>query len=171
MASFAGQNWLIVPAPRAVNEPAPSSISKQLWLVVLSGVYVADVKGDSSNWRNEKVVIEPDIGAPLRRVISQYGIPRPPGIPTVALLQVEQWSPFAAVGAFSESGASTPGVTVNVWRPELTDEVLSHDGQALRSVFKGMEVDVAVRDKKAMFHRISYHITLLGRVVFARTFA
>jgi hypothetical protein len=167
---FAGQNWLIVPAPRAVNEPAPSSISNQLWLVVFSGVFIADVKGESSNWEYEKVVIQPDVGGPMNLVIGRYGIPRPTGIPTQAYLQVDQWAPFAGVGAFSESDTSSTGIAVNVWRPEL-GEMVSHDGQLLRQVFKGIEVDVAVRDRKAVFHRISYHVTLLGRIFFARTFA
>lgn len=38
--TFAGQNWLITPAALAVNEPKPTSISDQIWVLMLSGVAI-----------------------------------------------------------------------------------------------------------------------------------
>lgn len=168
MAEFAGQNWLITPAALAVNQAPPSSISDQLWLVVFSGVYIIDEQGDSANWRNATIAIQPDQAAPLRRAIDQYGIPRPQGITTMPVLNLDQWSPFAAVGAFSENAASKTGVTVNVWRPRLS-ETVTHNNQPVSRVFSGIDVDIAVRDQRAVFHRLSYHITVLGKIVFLRT--
>ncbi|MBN7300189.1 hypothetical protein IUU89_30180, partial [Mycobacteroides abscessus subsp. abscessus] len=39
-------------------------------------------------------------------------------------------------------------------------------GQTFRSLFDGLLVDLAVRDNDAVIHRISYHITVQGRVRF-----
>ena len=35
-------------------------------------------------------------------------------------------------------------------------------------LFNGIAVDVAVRDNDAWLFRVSYHITLLGKIVFAQ---
>ena len=53
-----GQNWLIMPAARAVNEAAPANISRQRWLLVLSGVAIVNVKGKTSgDWLQDQVHI------------------------------------------------------------------------------------------------------------------
>jgi murein DD-endopeptidase MepM/ murein hydrolase activator NlpD len=53
---FAGQNWLITPAARAVNQPVPPGVQGEKWLLVLSGVATLDVQGNSeSQWRHETV--------------------------------------------------------------------------------------------------------------------
>ena len=39
-------------------------------------------------------------------------------------------------------------------------------GAALNMLFTGIAVDVAVRDNDAWLYRVSYHITLLGKIVF-----
>ncbi|HEY6365233.1 MAG TPA: hypothetical protein VI585_10645 [Candidatus Binatia bacterium] len=58
--TFAGQNWLITPAALAVNEAPPQSISNQRWLLVLSGVAIADLQGNSeAQWLHETLVISP----------------------------------------------------------------------------------------------------------------
>ena len=45
LTNFAGQNWLITPASLAVGERPPASIRDQKWLLVLTGVVLADFKG------------------------------------------------------------------------------------------------------------------------------
>jgi hypothetical protein len=80
VTSFAGQNWVITPAALAVNEAPPATIKDQKFLVVLSGVAMLDLKGNStSQWRQETVLILPDIQAPMLYAINRYGIPTPPG--------------------------------------------------------------------------------------------
>src|SRR5215470_17103958 len=57
LTDFAGQNWLITPAARAVGEPRPASIHDQKWLLVLSGVVLANLKGYySGEWHHETVL-------------------------------------------------------------------------------------------------------------------
>jgi len=45
LTNFAGQNWLITPAALAVGEQPPASIHNQQWLLVLTGVVTANLKG------------------------------------------------------------------------------------------------------------------------------
>ncbi len=165
--SFAGQNWVITP----VGEPKPASISDPKWLVVLTGVGVLDLQANKvDEWRREVLVIFPDIVSPLQYAVTKYSIPRPTP-PNVGLaLDLEQWAPFAAVSA-SEPNA---GFAVDGWRPNpflaTTD---AFDRPALK-VFTGIDVDVAVTGGvfhlgegfPATLHKVSYHITLMGRIVF-----
>ena len=43
LTDFAGQNWLITPAALAVGENPPASIHDQKFLLVLSGVVIANL--------------------------------------------------------------------------------------------------------------------------------
>ena len=52
VTSFAGQNWLITPAARAVNEAPPNSISDQAWLLVLSGVAIVNLEAKTADDRS-----------------------------------------------------------------------------------------------------------------------
>ncbi|HEX6622682.1 MAG TPA: hypothetical protein VF064_03135 [Pyrinomonadaceae bacterium] len=167
---FAGQNWLITPAALAVNEPRPQNIQGQKWLMVLSGVVFAEVKGNStSQWFRETLHLSPDILSPMNFAVSRHSIPTPPGGGTKAF-QVEQWSPFAAPSSmFNQNQSIDSGFAVDVWRPAPfgtgTNELTS---QPLNNLFNGIQVDVAVRDTDAILHRVSYNITLLGKIVFLR---
>jgi hypothetical protein len=84
---FSGQNWLITPAALAVGESRPATILDQKWLLVLSGVVEANLKGNSNAaWLNQTVAfipgnsvslgIAPNEG-PLNYAINHYSIPRP----------------------------------------------------------------------------------------------
>ena len=44
--------------------------------------------------------------------------------------------------------------------------IVNMPGQTLQSLFDGLLVDLAVRDSDAVIHRISYHITVQGRIRF-----
>src|ERR1022692_3531284 len=48
LTDFAGQNWLITPAALAVGENPPASIHDQKFLLVLSGVVIANLEGNRS---------------------------------------------------------------------------------------------------------------------------
>jgi tetratricopeptide (TPR) repeat protein len=171
-SSFAGQNWLITPAASAVGATAPSQIEDQTWLLVLSGVAIVDLKGvTASEWRRETVLLRPELTGPLRYAINRYQIPTPPGdegLTFTAELQVEQWAPFAALSSMLNQHESiNSGFAVDLWRPNPF--ATKHDavsGAQLDKLFNGIQVDVAVRDSDAWIHRVSYHITLLGKIVF-----
>jgi hypothetical protein len=83
--------------------------------------------------------------------------------------QVEQWAPFAALSSvFNQHESVNSGFAIDVWRPnhfETMRDALSN--AMLDKIFTGLQVDVAVRDSDAWIHRISYEITLLGKIVFS----
>jgi hypothetical protein len=181
LTEFAGQNWLITPAATAVGEPRPLSIHDQKWMLVLSGVVIANERGDNSgNWNHETVFFMPDMAGsdapgatsgPLNWAIGRWSIPRPPGAQGAQYLirfSVEEWSPFAALGAVFNQGQSiNSGFAVNTWRPNnfgVGTDVLTN--RPVGNLFAGIKVDLAVRDHDAWLQRLSYHITLIGRIVF-----
>src|SRR5687768_10913123 len=121
---FAGQNWLITPAALAVGERPPTSIHDQKWLLVLSGVVIADLKGSSPDtWLHETLAFSPDMAGPnnsgpLNWAINRFSIPKPsadPGAYYIAF-SVEEWAPFAALSAiFNQRESINSGFAVDVW--------------------------------------------------------
>ena len=172
VSTYAGQSWLISPVASAVNEPAPARIQAQRFLLVLSGVAVVDVTGVSpAQWRHETVALRPDLTGPLLHAADRYSIPKPPGAlgSTYWLgFQVEQWAPFAGLSAVFNAGPSVnSGFAVNVWRPNpFASGTDAHTNAPLTKLFSGIQADIAVRDSDAIIHRLSYNITLVGKVVF-----
>ena len=175
LSNFAGQNWLITPAAQAVSEPPPANIYQQKWLLVLSGVVIANFQGNStSQWLSETVTILPDVGdnpdlGPLNWAISQYGIPRPPANTLYnTVFSVDEWAPFASLSSIYDQAQSIDaGYAVNDWRPthfQTGTDVMTN--AAVSNIFTGIDVDMAVRDTDAYIYRLSYNITLRGRIVF-----
>jgi hypothetical protein len=172
---FAGQNWLITPAATAANESPPKQIQDQKWLLVLSGVAIVDIKGNSTaQWLREIVSMRPDLNGPLHYAISRYAIPIPPGIDGINYIkgfQLEQWAPFAALSSIYNQGQSiNSGFAVDVWRPNPFETGTdAFTNATLHNLFSGIQVDVAVRDTDAWLYRLSYNITLLGKIVFRKS--
>ena len=170
---FAGQNWLITPAATAANHAPPANLHKQLWLLVLTGVVIVDLKGNSTaTWRRETVSIRPDFNGPLQFAINKFGIPTPPGTNGATYLtwfKVEQWAPFAALSSmFNQNESVNSGFAVDVWRPNpFVSAQDSFSNVPHNALFNGIQVDVAVRDSDAWLFRLSYAITLLGKVAFS----
>ncbi|MDF0665984.1 MAG: hypothetical protein P0119_07895 [Nitrospira sp.] len=175
ITNFAGQNWLITPAALAVGERSPASIHDQKWLLVLSGVVLADLKGNSTGqWLGETLSFQPDMAGPnnsgpLNWAISRFGIPRPPAsINHYVGFSLEEWAPFASLSSIFNQGHSVnSGFAVDTWRPApfgSGTDALSN--QPVTQIFSGIRVDVAVRDTDAWIYRVSYNITLLGKIVF-----
>lgn len=83
-------------------------------------------------------------------------------------LQVEQWAPFAALSSvLNQHESINSGFAVDLWRPNpFVTKTDAFSGVPLDRLFTGIQVDVAVRDSDAWIHRVSYHITLLGKIVF-----
>lgn len=174
VTTFAGQNWLIAPAATAVNQAPPARIQDQTWLLVLSGVGLLGLKGISAaQWLRDTVSIRPDLSGPLQYAINRYAIPTPLGTSGANYwvgFQVEQWAPFAALSSmFNQNQSVNSGFAVDVWRPNPfgtgTDAFTS---APLHNLFSGIQVDVAVRDSDAWLYRLSYEITLLGKIAFGQ---
>lgn len=170
--NFAGQNWLITPAALAINEPRPASIADQKWLVNLNGVVIIDLKGNNAHdWRRESVTIFPDIDAAMKFAIAQHAIPVPAGTKPRPVLDLEQWAPFAAVSSQLDRSTQTfdAGFAVDVWRPAPFFSSGTLGGGSASKIFTGIVVDVAVRNDHAILHRLSYSITLLGKIRFVES--
>lgn len=170
---FAGQNWLITPAATAANHAPPANLHEQLWLLVLTGIVIIDLKGNSAaTWRRETVSIQPDLNGPLQFAINKFGIPTPPGTNGANYLtrfKVEQWAPFAALSSvFNQNESINSGFAVDVWRPNpFASAQDSFSNVPHTNLFSGIQVDVAVRDSDAWLYRLSYEITLLGKIAFS----
>jgi hypothetical protein len=181
LTNFAGQNWLITPAALAVGERPPASIHDQKWLLVLSGVVIADFQGNSgAQWLHETLSFIPDMvgpddstptSGPLNWAISQFSIPRPQGSPGRQYLtrfSLEEWAPFASLSRiFNQNESINSGFAVDTWRPNhfaSGTDVLSN--LQVGNIFTGINVDVAVRDTDAWINRVGYNITLLGKITF-----
>jgi hypothetical protein len=175
VTSFGGQNWLITPAARAVNEPAPKTISNQKWLLVLSGVGIINMEGKTSNdWLRDQVQILPDMRSPLDYAINRFSIPRPPGNEGANYdvgFQLDLWSPFASLSSvFDQDQSVSAGFAVDDWRPtHFGSGTDAFSGNPVGNIFTGIVVDAAVRDSDAWLYRVGYNITLEGRIVFTNT--
>jgi hypothetical protein len=191
LADFAGQNWLITPAALAVGQPQPKSIHDQKWLIVLSGVVLANLKGDDSGvWNSQTVSFMPDMAGPddpsatsgpLNWAISQYSIPKPAGSPGTEYLirfSVEGWAPSVSLNAiFDKDQSINAGFAVNAWRPNsfgsgtnvLANQTDVLANQTVNNLFAGINADLAVSDSDAWLYRLGYNITLLGKIVFIAT--
>ena len=181
LTDFAGQNWLITPTALAVGEQPPPSIRDQKWLLVLSGIVLANQRGDNSgSWNYQTVSFIPDLAGPddptatsgpLNWAIARYGIPRPPGTVGQNYLvrfSVDSWSPFVSLGSVFDQGPSVnAGFAVDDWRPnhfESGTDVLTNE--PVTNIFTGVNADLAVNDTDAWIYRLGYNITLIGRIVF-----
>jgi hypothetical protein len=156
-----------------VNQAPPQNISRQSWILHLSGVTIPNLTGTSAAaWRRETLQIWPDLRGPLNHAINNFSIPRPPGnegFQYTVHFQVQQWAPFAAISSiFDQNQAVNAGFAVDVWRPNpfvtVTD---AFSNQPRDRIFDGIQVDVAVRDSDTILYRVSYNISLLGEIVFA----
>jgi len=183
LRDFAGQNWVITPAPLAVGEPRPTTIHDQKWLLVLSGVVIADLKGESGEWGHQTVSFMPDMAGPddptatsgpLNWAINHCSIPKPAGSPGEQYLirfSVDEWAPFVASNAmFNASQSMNCGFAVDVWRPNQFGngtDVLTN--LPVNNIFSGINADLAVRESDGWLYRLGYSVTLLGRIVFVAT--
>ena len=177
LTDFAGQNWLITPAALAVGENPPASIHDQKFLLVLSGVVIANLEGNSSSqWLHETLSFLPDMAGqqnsgPLNWAINRFSIPKPPGQSFSIGFSLEEWAPFASLSSiFNQDQSINSGFAVDVWRPNhfaTGTDAFTHS--PVGNIFTGINVDVAVSDTDAWIYRIGYNVTLLGKIVFLTT--
>ncbi len=157
------QNWLIAPAALAVNDPKPASISEQVWSLLLTGVVTVNpLNNETINSPAETITISPDFLTPLQSAVQKWRIPVPthPDAAFSPVLSLQEWAPFAGIG--------TAGVEVDVWRPTPFNKNARDPGKnPIPNVFAGIDVDIRVIDNKATLPRVTYSVTLLGKIVFA----
>lgn len=167
---FAGQNWLITPAGRGVSELAPKPADQQ-FVLLLTGVTIPNFPGQQANdWHRDTLNIRPDLRPALDFAINRWAVPRPAGAEGnqyTAVLSVEEWAPYAGLSSvFDPRQAPDAGFAVDVWRPLPFGTATDVNHQSVGQIFSGIGVDVAVRDTAAVLHRVSYAITLYGRIRF-----
>jgi len=174
LTDFAGQNWLITPAALAVGENPPASIHDQKFLLVLSGVVIANLEGNStSQWLQETLSFLPDMAGPqnsgpLNFAINRFSIPKPSGQNFSIQFSLEEWAPFVSLSSiFDQNQSINAGFAVNVWRPNhFTTGTDAFTHLPVGNIFTGINADVAVRDTDAWILRVGYNVTLLGKIVF-----
>ena len=176
-SSFACQNWLITPAALAVNEARPTSVAAQSWLIQFSGVGILDLPGNILlDWRREMLTILPDVSPPLQFAINRHAIPVPTSSigPVSPAIVVEQIVPYAAISSAlyrHESPAHGThiidfGFAVDYWRPNPFFSAPDVNNQPVYNIFTGIIVGIAIRTTRAIIHRVSYQITIIGKIAF-----
>ena len=176
LTNFAGQNWLITPAALAFGEQPAASIHDQKWLLVLTGVVTANLKGNStSQWLNTNLSFLPDMAGPsnsgpLNWAIGQYAIPKPVGQNYTIAFALDEWAPFVSLSAiFDQDQSIDAGYAVNVWRPNhFATGVDALSNIPVGNIFTGVNADVGVRDTDAWILSLGYNITLRGQIVFPK---
>jgi hypothetical protein len=176
LTSFAGQNWLITPAAVAVGEQPPASIHEQKWLLVLTGVVVANLQANSTDWLTANLSFLPDMAGPsdsgpLNWAIDQYAIQKPAGQDYTIGFAVDEWAPFVSLSAIDQQAQSTDAAyAVYVWRPNhFAIGIDAFSDAQVGNIFAGVNVDVGVRGTNADILRLGYNITLRGQIVFTKT--
>lgn len=154
------QNALITPVPAPTPNHFPvfpghkPSTQTDKWLLVLTGVCIIDVQGNEpGTWRHETVHIDIDLNPLLTSTIESLG--GNTELVSFYSFQVAQEASFAAMSSVfdQERVGVDVGFAVDAWRLSLVDDV-----------FNGLDVDVAVLNNRATLSRISYHLTLLGKI-------
>ena len=174
VTDLGGQNWLIMPAARAVNEAAPANISRQRWLLVMSGVAVVNMQGKTSD------------DSAARRDPHPAGHARPAGLrhqpvrhsPAAGNRRAELRSriPAQAVVAIRRPQLGLrPGPVGERWfRRRWLAALTVHLRyrrllrRQVNGLFTGIIVSAAARDSDAWPYRVGYKITLTGRIVFTQ---
>jgi hypothetical protein len=168
------ENVLITPVGLAFRDPdRPTSIADQDWLIHYSGVGILDLKGNNSNdWRRETLFYFPNVTSPLRWAIDFYSIPVPTSsigqvVPQIAVLE-QMVATYAAISSAFEksSGGSDFGFAVDRWWTNDFATGTDPKGNPVSNLFTGINIDLAVRNTNAVIHRVSYQITIKGKIAF-----
>lgn len=164
--NFESQSHFFTPAALAVNEQPPSSIADQRFIFQTNGVAIVNMPGQTTvDWSRDQALISPNMGDAFKAITTRHNIPIPTG--TFPWFQVDSVIPFATLSSiFDRHQAIDAGFAVDRWSFRTRTGTGPQPGQTFRSLFDGLLVDLAARDNDAVIHRISYHITVQGRVRF-----
>lgn len=164
--SYESQSFFITPAALAVTEPPSASIADQRWIFQMNGVAIIDVKGQANgDWFRDQLLISPNLGTALTPALARYSIPPVAG--ATPWMQVESSIPFATLSSiFDQHQAIDMGFAVDRWQMQTRPGTEAGTGQTLQNLLSGMIVDLAVRDSDAILYRVSYSITVQGKMKF-----
>ena len=99
-------------------------------------------------------------------VIGKHKFPVPANNGFVPYFEVNQYVLHGALSTmFNDDDAVNAGFSVDNWQlhPSLS-AVDAFTNAQMRSLFNGIEVDIAVSDSDGFIYGLSYHITLLGKI-------
>ncbi len=169
VASYESQSFFITPAALAVTEPRPATIADQRWIFQMNGVAIIDMRGKTNvDWFRDQLLISPNLGTALIPALTRYSIPPVQG--ATPWMQVESSIPFATLSSiFDQHHAIDMGFAVDRWKMQTRPGTEAGTGQTLQNLLSGMVVDLAVRDSDAVLHRVSYSITVQGKMKFVTT--
>ncbi len=167
ISTYAVQNWLITPSALAVNEHV-ANVRDQRFLLILSGVAIVDVRGNSElTWLHETVSLRPALSDALNYAVNRWSIPTPTSSYGIEF-ETEQWAPFVSLSSVYNQGESiNSGFAVDSWG--LNPFGSGNDAitnQPFDRLFAGIQVNIAVRDTDAWIYRLAYNIALVGRIVY-----
>jgi hypothetical protein len=164
--SYESESFFITPAALAVTEPRPATIADQRWVFQMNGVAIVNVQGATTgNWLRDQLLISPNLGTALTPALARYSIPPVTG--ATPWMQVESSIPFATLSSiFDQHQAVDMGFAVDRWRMQTRPGTEAGTGQTLQNLLSGMIVDLAVRDTDAFLYRVSYSITVQGKMKF-----
>jgi hypothetical protein len=164
--SYESESFFITPAALAITESPPATIADQRWIFQMNGVAVVNVQGKTNvDWFRDQLLISPNLGAALTPALGRYSIPPVTG--ATPWMQVESSIPFATLSSiFDQHEAIDMGFAVDRWQMQTRPGTEAGTGRTLQSLLSGMIVDVAVRDSDAVLHRVSYNITVQGKMKF-----
>lgn len=165
-------DWIITPTAPSVNEPTPTDVAEQRFLLILSGVAIIDFKGNSTNaWLNNTVSLKPDVLPAILHACEKHRIPFPREefSPLYDIgFHVEQSAQFSGLSSiYNDNVSNDSGFAVDSWSPapyKFGNDILS--GDTYDQVYNGLNVKIGARDSDAFIKRLSYHISLVGRIVF-----
>jgi len=164
--SYESQSFFITPAALAVTEPRPATIADQRWIFQMNGVALITVHGQANgDWFRDQLLISPNLGTALIPALARYSIPPVTG--ATPWMQVESSIPFATLSSiFDQHQAIDMGFAVDRWHIQTRPGTEAGTGQTLQNLLSGMIVDLAVRDTDAVLLRVSYSITVQGKMKF-----
>jgi hypothetical protein len=168
---------VITPAALALSDQRPRDTGEQKWLLVLTGCLPCSVSWPPPGSTDREapagsqfIAFRPDIKNPCLYAINHYGVPRPAGAEGADYrveFKIEQCASFVGVVMSEITPAadwqSTTGI-INWFPTAGWGREVSSGGQ-IRELFKGIEVQ-CLADKAGALLAISYHITLIGNIVF-----
>jgi hypothetical protein len=144
------QNWTITPTVK----PAEN------FTLVLTGVADANLSGRAEGFY-QTVILTPDDGPAIRYALTHFPAAESvfhPEIGSGHELFADQAAVFVALSSILDEGSSSGvvGFAVNSWN------LIGNSG--LPQAFAGIEVQVGIVNDHAQLVRLSYHITLVGRI-------
>jgi hypothetical protein len=166
------QNGLITPAASPTHQTSPAT-----WLVVLSGIAVADFTSVAGT--EYTILIEPPVVDLVNRAVNDYGAPPPPAVQDNPFLNIEQLAPSAAVGSIYDPAIPVDqsatfglgGFDIRAWVPNnpisVNDDVTK---RTFNNVFTGMLVGITARDNgelDTITYRLPYSFTMLAQIVYS----